>query len=144
MNNTRTPDIFEIFEEFGKQKTKQTRKDVLLKNQNIAALKDVLRGTFDESLQFILPEGTPPYTPNKPESTPSTLLRLHKEFGYYVKGGPGERMQAYKRENKFIRLLESIHPKDAEIVLSMVNKNSPVKYLTKKLVEETFPNLIQK
>ncbi len=144
MNNTRTPDIFEIFEEFGKQKTKKTRKDVLLKNQNITALKDVLRGTFDASLQFILPEGTPPYTPNKPESTPSSLLRLHKEFGYFVKGGPGERMQAYKRENKFIRLLESIHPKDAEIVLSMVNKNSPVKYLTKKLVEETFPNLIQK
>ena len=144
MNNTRTPDIFEIFEEFGKQTTKTKRKDVLLKYQNVAALTDVLRGTFDDTLQFILPAGTPPYTPNKPESTPSTLLRLHKEFGYYVKGGPGERMQAYKRENKFIRLLESIHPKDAEIVLSMVNKNSPVKYLTKKLVEETFPNLIQK
>ena len=144
MNNTRTPDIFEIFEEFGKQTTKTKRKDVLLKYQNVAALTDVLRGTFDDTLQFILPAGTPPYTPNKPESTPSTLLRLHKEFGYYVKGGPGKDMQTYKRENKFIRLLESIHPKDAEIVLSMVNKNSPVKYLTKKLVEETFPNLIQK
>ena len=144
MNNIRTPDIFEIFEEFGKQSTKTKRKDVLLKYQNVNALKDVLRGTFDESLQFTLPDGTPPYTPNKPESTPSTLLRLHKEFGYYVKGGPGDRMQAYKREGKFIRLLESIHPKDAEIVLSMVSKQSPVKYLTKKLVQETFPNLIQK
>lgn len=144
MNNIRTPDIFEIFEEFGKQSTKTKRKDVLLKYQNVNALKDVLRGTFDESLQFTLPVGTPPYTPNKPESTPSTLLRLHKEFGYYVKGGPGDRMQAYKREGKFIRLLESIHPKDAEIVLSMVSKQSPVKYLTKKLVQETFPNLIQK
>ena len=115
-----------------------------MKYQNVAALTDVLRGTFDDTLQFILPEGTPPYTPNRPESTPSSLLRLHKEFGYYVKGGPGKDMQAFRRELKFMRLLESIHPKDAEIVLSMVAKKSPVKYLTKKLVQETFPKLIQK
>jgi len=144
MANNRTPDIFEIFEEFGKQTTKTKRKDVLLKYQNVAALTDVLRGTFDDTLQFILPAGTPPYTPNRPESTPSSLLRLHKEFGYYVKGGPGKDMQAFRRELKFMRLLESIHPKDAEIVLSMVAKKSPVKYLTKKLVQETFPKLIQK
>lgn len=144
MNNNRTPDIFEIIEEFGKQTTKQKRKDVLLKYQNVNALTDVLRGTFDDSLQFVLPSGTPPYTPNKPESTPSSLHRVHKEFGYFVKGGPGMRMERYRLEGKFIRLLESIHPKDAVIVLSMVAKTSPVKYLTKKLVQETFPKLIQK
>ena len=144
MNNNRTPDIFEIIEEFGKQTTKQKRKDVLLKYQNVNALTDVLRGTFDDSLQVVLPSGTPPYTPNKPESTPSSLHRVHKEFGYFVKGGPGMRMEKYRLEGKFIRLLESIHPKDAVIVLSMVAKTSPVKYLTKKLVQETFPKLIQK
>jgi hypothetical protein len=144
MNNNRTPDIFEIIEEFGKQTTKQKRKDVLLKYQNVNALTDVLRGTFDDSLQFVLPSGTPPYTPNKPESTPSSLHRVHKEFGYFVKGGPGMRMEKYRLEGKFIRLLESIHPKDAVIVLSMVAKTSPVKYLTKKLVQETLPKLIQK
>jgi hypothetical protein len=140
----RAPDVFEIFEEFGKAKTRQDRKDVLLKYQDVPALKDVLRGTFDESLRFILPEGVPPYTPNRPESTPSSLRKLHKQFGYFVAGGPGTNMKAFKRENKFVRLLESIHPKDAEIVLSMVAKKSPVKYLTKKLTEETFPKLIQK
>lgn len=136
-------EIFEIFEEFEKQTTKTQRKEVLLKYQDVQALKDVLRGTFDDSLVFLLPEGKPPYTPNKPESVPSTLLRKHKDFGYFVKGGPGTNMPAYKRENLFIRLLESIHPADAEIVLSMVNKTSPVKYLTKKLVQEAFPNLVK-
>ena len=144
MAYNRTPEIFEILEEFGKQTTKPKRKEVLLKYQDVAALKDVLRGTFDDSLQFLLPEGTPPYTPNKPESTPSTLLRKNRDFAYFVRGGRGQDMPSYKRESLFIRLLESVHPKDAEIVLSMVNKKSPVKYLTKKLVEETFPNLIQK
>lgn len=139
-----TREVFEILEEFEKQTTKTKRKEVLLKYKDVAAFKDVLRGTFDDSLQFLLPEGKPPYTPNRPESTPSTLLKQHKQFGYFVKGGPGTDMPAFKRENLFIRLLESIHPADAEIVLSMVSKKSPVKYLTKKLVQEAFPNLIQK
>lgn len=139
-----TKEIFEIFEEFEKQTTKTKRKEVLLKYENVAALKDVLRGTFDDSLQFLLPEGKPPYTPNRPESTPSSLLRKHKDFGYFVKGGLGTEMPDYKREKLFINLLESVHPDDALIVLSMVSKTSPVKFLTKKLVQEAFPNLLKK
>lgn len=136
-------DVFEILEEFSKETTKAKRKEVLLKYENVTALKDVLRGTFDDSLEFLLPEGKPPYVPNSPESVPSTLLKQHKQFGYFVRGGPGTDMPAYKRENLFIRLLEAIHPEDALIVLSMVNKKSPVKYLTKALVKEAFPNLIK-
>jgi len=138
-----TKEIFEIFFEFAEQKTKAKRKEVLLKYADVPALKDVLRGTFDDSLQFTLPEGTPPYNPNRPESVPSTLLKKHRDFGYFVKGGPGDSMPRYKVENLFINMLESIHPEDALIVLSMVNKKSPVKNLTKKLTEETFPNLIR-
>jgi len=144
MAHYRTLEIYEILEQFSQQKTKSTRLEVLRKYQDVTALKDVLRGTFDDSLVFLLPEGKPPYSPNLPESVPSTLLKQNKQFAYFVKGGPGTDMQAYKRESLFIRLLESIHPADAEIVLSMVNKTSPVKYLTKKLVQEAFPNLIQK
>lgn len=136
------PEVFEILEEFEKQKNKKDRVAVLQKYSNVPALKDVLRGTFDDSLEFLLPEGKPPYTPNIPESVPSTLLKKHKEFGYFVKGGVEQ--PQYKRENIFIRLLESIHPQDAEVVLSMVSKKSPVKFLTKNLIEETFPNLIVK
>ena len=136
------PEVFEILEEFEKQKNKAGRKEVLIKYQNVPALKDILRGMFDDSLEFLLPEGKPPYKPNIPESTPSSLLKKHKEFGYFVKGGAD--IPQYKRENIFIRMLESIHPQDAVIVLSMVNKEPPVKFLTKKLTEEIFPTLIVK
>lgn len=141
--NTIKREVFEILLEFEQQKTKAKRKEVLLKYADVPALKDVLRGTFDDSLQFTLPEGTPPYNPNRPESVPSTLLKKHRDFGYFVKGGPGEGMPKYKVEKLFIQMLESIHPEDALIVLSMVAKQSPVKYLTKKLTQETFPNLIR-
>jgi hypothetical protein len=136
-------EVYEILDEFQKATNKAGRKEVLMKYSNIPAFKDILRGTFDDSLQFNLPEGKPPYTPNKPESTPSTLLKKHKEFGYFVNGGPGTNIPSFKREKMFINMLEAIHPKDAEIVLCMVSKTSPVKFLTKKLVQEAFPNLIK-
>lgn len=143
MAHTITKQVFEILNEFSEAKNKSGRLEVLKKYSNVPSLKDVLRGTFDESLEFTLPEGTPPYTPNLPESTPSTLLREHKKFGYFVKGGPGRDLPKYKVEKMFINMLESVHPEDAEIILSMVAKKSPVKYLTKKLVQEAFPNLIK-
>lgn len=136
-------EVYEILQEFQKATNKAGRKEVLLKYSNVAAFKDVLRGTFDDSLQFLLPEGEPPYTPNLPESIPSTLLKQHKQFGYFVKGGPGTNLPSYKREKMFINLLESVHPEDAKLVLSMVSKTSPVKFLTKNLVKEAFPNLIK-
>lgn len=143
MVNTISPtQVYEVFELFSQQKNKKGRLKVLQDN-NIPALKDILRGMFDNTIVFLLPEGKPPYTPNKPESAPSTLLRKHREFGYFVKGGPGGQLPAYKREQMFIEMLEAVHPDDALLVLAMVAKKPPVKGLTKTLVKEAYPNLIQ-
>jgi len=136
-------EVFEIFEEYKKADSREERLDVLKKYSDVWAFKDILRGAFDESLVFNLPEGRPPFTPNRPESTPGTLLKLHREFGFFVHGGIGDQLPAYKRENKFIQLLEGIHPEDAEYVLKMVAKKPPVRYITKKIVQEAFPDLIQ-
>ena len=106
------------------------------------AVKDVVRGAFDPRLKFVLPEGKPPYSPNRPESVPSSLRKLHKQFGDYVEGARSSAMGKIKRETRFIQLLESIHAEDALIVLDMVAKKPPVKGLTKKIVEEAFPNLL--
>lgn len=135
--------VFEVFEEYKKAGSREDRLEVLKKYSNHYAFRDILRGTFDDSLEFNLPEGRPPFTPNKPESAPTTLLKRHREFGLYVSGGQGDSLPAYKRENKFIQLLEGIHPEDAEYVLKMVAKKPPVRYITKKIVQEAFPNLIR-
>ena len=135
-------EVFEILEEFEKATNKSQRKEVLLKYSDVTALLDILRGTFDDALEFNLPKGRPPYTPNLPESVPSSLHKKHRDFGLFVKGAVADSTPAWKRERKFIEILESIHPADAELVLSMVEKKSPVKFLTKKLVQEAFPTLI--
>ena len=133
--------VFEIFEKIEQEKSRPKRLDLIKSYSNVPAFKDVLRGTFDSGLVFNLPEGKPPYEPNLPESVPSSLLKKHRDFGFFVKGfSKSDGMPAYKREKMFIQLLESIHPKDAEIVLSMVAKKSPVKGITLKLVKEALIN----
>lgn len=135
-------EVFEIFHQFSQQKTRKEKIAFLKEKGNIPAVKDVIRGAFDDRLEFVLPEGKPPYTPNRPESVPSTLRKKHREFGDYVKGARSARLKQFQIEKQFIQMLESIHPEDALIVLDMVNKKSPVKGLTKKIAEEAFPNLL--
>jgi len=136
-------EVFEIFEQFSLKKTRKEKIEYLKEQgDKVPAVKDVIRGAFDERLEFVLPEGKPPYTPNKPESVPSSLRQLHRQFGNYVKGARSSSMRQYQIENQFIQMLESIHPDDAIIVLDMVAKKPPVKGLTKKIVEEAFPNLL--
>lgn len=135
-------EVFEIFEEFKKADGREGRLEVLQKYSNNWAFRDILRGSFDETLVFNIPEGRPPFTPNLPQSVPSSLNTLHKNFGWFVQGSAGDRLSDFKREDKFIELLESIHPEDAELVLKMVAKKAPCRYITKKLVQEAFPDLI--
>lgn len=135
-------EVYEIFDKFKKAKSKKERLAVLQEYSQVGAFRDVLRGSFDDALVFNLPEGAPPYTPNKPESVPSTLLKKHREFGLYVKNGTNDSLAPFRREMKFVQLLESIHPEDAELVLAMKDKDLGIKYLTKKLVQEAIPNLI--
>lgn len=141
--SARKPEVFEILEKVENAKTKKDKIAVLQAN-DVMPLLDVLRGTFDETIQWNLPGGTPPYTPNNEESYPSTLLRQHRNFKYFVKGlRESNSLNPIRRERMFIDILEAIHPKDAELLVSMINKKSPVKGLTKSLVKEAFPQLIQ-
>ena len=136
------PLIYEILEAAGKAKTKEERIQIL-KSHDSWALRDVLRATYDQKVEFVIPGGDPPYTPNRPESIPSNLLRKNVDFKYIVKGGVSEQMPAFKREKIYIGLLEAIHPEDAKVVINMVNRKKPGNGITEKVVKEAFPSLIK-
>lgn len=135
--------IFEVLDAAAAAKTKAERIKIL-QTYDTWALKDVLRATYDDVIQFNLPPGRPPYVPCQEGSIPSNLLKVHKQFTYIVKGGQGDKMHNFKREKKFIDMLEAVHPKDAEVLLKMINKESLGKGITKKLVQEAYPGLIVK
>ena len=135
-------EVFEILQKVEKAKSRKEKIEILQKN-NIMPVRDVLQGTFDDRVQWNLPSGEVPYNANSIESYPSTLLKQHLKFKYFVKGlRESDNLSKPKREKLFIDICESVHPEDAKIIVSMINKKAPVKGLTKKLIQEAYPDLI--
>lgn len=140
--------ISEILQQVQNASSKEER-IALIKKYNCLALRDVLKGGLDDSITWILPSGTPPYRVDDKSPIglhPSTLHRQSPRLRYFIAGGPGERLTPTKREKLFIEILESIDPKDAELLIAMKDKQLKKLYpcLTKPLVKAVFPNLIVK
>ena len=133
--------VHEVLEEVRKKKSKKDKVAILKENETWA-LKDVIRGSMDPTVKWHLPGGTPPYTAAEEHNCPANLHRENVKFAYLVKGGKGETLPSFKRENIFIGMLEGVHPKDAELLVAMINKETP-KGLTKAVVEEAFPGLLK-
>ena len=128
-----------VMEDFTKAKTKAEKIAVLRSNESWA-LKDILKGSLDPKVKWHLPEGAPPYQPSSHSEPMASILRENTKFRYFVKNN-NINISQIKREQIFIGVLEAVHPKDAELVISMINKKSPVKGLTYKIVKEAFPDL---
>jgi hypothetical protein len=142
--NSEPKHVFEILEEAAAAKTRAEKKQILT-DRNCLAIRDVVKGSFDDSISFsILPRGEPAYTPNSDPK--ESLLDKSKTLRYFVSGGPGEKLPAIKRETMFIELLESIHEKDAQIILWMKDKKMEQKYkgITKQLCQGVWEGLIKK
>lgn len=131
----------EVLEEMAKKRTKAEKVKVLKDNESWP-LKDLIRGAMDSSVVWNLPPGAPPYTACEPHNAPASIMRENKKFGYFIKGGPGDKLPSYKRESIFIGILEGVHPSDAELVVGMINKEAP-KGLSRPIVEEAFPGLLK-
>lgn len=113
----------------------------ILRDNNSLGLRDVLKLWFDDNLKFDMPEGDPPYTPSKAHNAPSSLFKRTKELGMCLTVSKANQL---KKESIFIGVLESIHPKDAELLISIKDKKFPNKYSKTKvtLVRKAFPNLV--
>ena len=95
--------------------------------------------TFDDRIVFELPEGAPPY--KEPEDMLDNTGGLYQEFRkFYVftKNQKSANMKQMKRETIFIQMLESLHPDEAKLLLSMKDKKMPYKGITKKLVVDAY------
>ena len=82
-------EVYEVFEAITKAKTREEKIEILKQN-NHHAVRDIIKGALDPAIEWNLPKGRPPFTENKAESTPSSLLRENQKFTYIVKGGKGK------------------------------------------------------
>lgn len=135
-----TPLMSEVLDKVAKAKTKKQKVE-LLRQHNTDALRMVLKSSFDPKIEWDLPEGDVPYTPNEaPEGTEHNML-VHeaRTLFHYIKGGNPQLTQN-RRENMFIQLLEGLHRSEAEIIVSAKDKGLHRKYkgLSANVVKEAF------
>lgn len=132
--------ISEILTKVNNAKDKPKKVEVL-KTYDSQPLRQVLKGAFDPSIIWDLPDGTPPYKENDaPAGTEHTLLSNEaKRLWHFVRGGD-ERLSKTKKETMFIQILEGLHADEARLLISVVNKelNKIYKGLTDAAVKEAF------
>lgn len=134
-------DVFEVLKKASSKRSKAEKVAVLKENESWA-LKDIIRGSYDQSIEWDIPPGEPPYTPAEAHNHPSSLLREHKNFIYFVKGSrKSNALPKFKRERIFLEIIEGVHPEDAKLVINMVNKKPP-KNLSRPIIQEAFPGLL--
>ena len=137
--------IDEVLAKVSEAKTKQ-EKVQMLRDYNTLALRNVLKGSFDDSITFLIPEGIPPFKEANQHTPPSSLKKQSPRFRYFVSGGPGSALPKLKVEMMFIKLLEAVPPSEAKVVILMKDKKIDAEYkgINKKIVQEAFPGLIVK
>ena len=135
--------VYEVIEVASKAKTREEKIQVLKENETWA-LKDLLRGAYDDSIQWNLPPGKPPFEASEERNHPSNLHQQNKQFIWFARGGKGDKMPAVKRKAIFIRICEAVHPTEADLLCLMKDKKQLAKGITKKIVKEAFPDLIRK
>ena len=137
----------EILKEANKLATREERIEFLRQNDS-PALRDIIRIAFDKDVVSMLPEGAPPYTPDDaPEGyAPSSLYKKFSEFRFYFKGPVAEGLKPLKREEMFVKLLESIHSSEAELLVRAKDRilHKKLMGITRKLCQDAFPGLIAK
>ena len=134
--------VSEILQKVSSAKPKKEKID-LLQEYNNNALRAILIINFDDSLEFLLPEGEVPFTPNDaPVGTEHTrLAHEYKGLYKYFKGGDSS-IKGMKREQLFVQLLEGLAEEEANLLVSACNKDIQSKYrVTKAAVAEAFPQI---
>lgn len=134
----------EIFEEFNKARTRETRVAVLQKYGRNVWFKEFLNYAFNPKIHFDIIQ-VPAY---KPALEPagmnfSSLSNEMRRLYIFIAGHPKRtsKLDAKKEARILNALLSSVHKEEAELLVKCFKKDLDVRYLTARLVKEAFPEL---
>jgi len=119
--------IYEILDAVEEAQTREEKMEVLASNDSLA-LRDLMKVNFDPNIKLYLSKNvnwTPSESPSKNLKDITKFLVPFVEENTYDLG---------RRDSSFKAMLESIHPMDAQYLISIVKKQLKVKGLTEKLV----------
>ena len=117
------------------------KKIEVLRRYDTSELRMLMKGAFDPKLEWLMPEGKPPYKPNEaPIGTEHTWLKQEvKRMFHFLKGG-NPQLSQMKRDTMFIQMLEGLSDEEAKLLIQVKDKelNKHYKGLTANLVKEAF------
>lgn len=135
--------IHEIFEELENAATKEDAKAILFYNMT-PGLRGVLRANFHPGIKFVMDE-IPEYREN---DAPVGLgdTSIHKEIHrvyIFEQNNPrvDPNLTLERKKQVLVQILEGLEAKEAKIFADMLMKRIKVKHLTKKMIEEVFPDI---
>lgn len=103
--------LAEIVNELPKLSKKQDKIDWLRKYDSIP-LRQVLRLTYDKSIEFLIPNTAPPWKKNDYIGVEGMMYNEARRLRIFIKGGGYDNLNVLKRENLFISLLEDVDNAD--------------------------------
>ena len=162
------PFIFEILELVDAQKTNAKKVEVL-QNYEHESIKTVFVWNFDSSVVSLLPPGAVPYGETNAQTTfagtlseniakeaaggesatgqdldgrnKTSIRHEYKNFYHFVQGGNNS-LTTTRREMIFINMLQGLHPKEAELLCLVKDKDLESKYsVSLENVKQAYPDM---
>jgi len=137
--------IYEVFDEFEIAPSKQERMKVIEKNLSPTLVR-VFELAYHPGYEWLITEMPDNYkvpTDILPGIAPQQLSTQIRKLYLFQKGNPSaEVLTPEKRKQLLLQMLESMEPREAEVVIGIFSKDLGVKGLNYKFVKEAFPNLL--
>lgn len=136
--------IYEVFDEFEEASGKKEKKAVIERNLSSTLVK-VLEYAFHPDYKWKIKEMPDSY--KIPDTLPgvsfgqlSTELR---RIYMFQEGHPtAESLSEQRRTEILLQMLETLEPREAEVIMGIMTKDLGVKGLTYNFVKECFPQLL--
>lgn len=137
--------IYEIFDDFKNAQTKDAKLGILKHNWNPTLLL-VLQLAYHPDIKWKVP-GKYPDLYRVPDTQPgisfSTLNSELRRLYLFQEGNPtAEKLTPKKQQELLIMLLESLEPREADVVIGIFKKDLGVKGLTYKFIRDNIPGVL--
>ena len=137
--------IYEILDEFEEASSKKEKMAVIERNLS-KTLVQVLELTYHPQYEWLIKEMPENYMIPNDVLPGISLAQLSTEIRklYMFRKGDAmaEKLTPQKRNELLIQLLESLEPREAEVIIGIFQKDLGVKGLNYKFIKEAFPNLL--
>jgi hypothetical protein len=136
--------MYEVFDEFEMANTHQERMLVIQKNLS-QTLVNTLKLTYHPDWQWLIKEMPDNY--KVPDTKPGISVcqlgtELRKLYLFRVGDSKAESLTPRKQNELLIQLLESLEPREAEVIIGIFKKDQGVQGLSYEFVKEAFPDML--